>query len=101
MSGTIQVTGNVQVRDTKEVHAGYTEEDRIVCFTKQQWQRWVLDPIKRGEQPPLFVELPNGNYTFCNPVVLLYTKSEVDAFIAGANVGKFDLSTEAPKKKKG
>jgi hypothetical protein len=98
VSGTIQVTGSVQVRDTKEVHAGYTEEDRIVCFTKQQWQRWVLDPIKRGEIPPLFVELPNGNYVFSNPVLLMYTKSEVDAFVAGANVGDFEVSPAGKKK---
>jgi len=93
VSGVIQVTGSVQVRDTKEVRAGYTEEDRIVCFTKQQWQRWVLEPIRRDEIPPLFVKMPNGNYVFCNPVLLSYTQSEVDAFVAGAKMGEFELPT--------
>jgi hypothetical protein len=98
VSGTIQITGSVQVRDTKEVKAGYTDEDRIVCLTKKQWQRWVLDPIKRDEVPPLFVKLPNGNYVFCNPVVLLYTQSEVDNFIEGVKLGQFELPPASKKK---
>lgn len=98
--------GDVRVRDSKAVADPDGESPSVPCVTidHDAWAE-LLDALKRGRSiveltgPCRFRITADGTAELVDvvtKVVLSFTASEVEAFMAGVRAGEFDLGEIAP-----